>query len=410
MKILHTADWHLGKKLEGFLRLQEQEEIMQEIQAIADQEEVDVVLIAGDLFDHFSPSNEAQDLFFRSLKNLTLDGKRAVVAIAGNHDSPDLLKAPNPLARACGIIVAAYPHEEVTPFELPSGLSVRQTDKGFVSLKLPNYDYPLNLILTPFANESRLKKYISTDGQEEDVFRHILTEHWQQLADQYFEASSVNVLMAHLFMIQKGGKVPEEPEEEKPILRVGGTQAVFTENLPQNHLQYVALGHLHGYRNIGTEEMPVVYSSSPLAYSFSEANQKKQVVVVDVEPGQKPKLKSIPIQGGKPLVRLKAKSVDEAVQQLQNHENALVELTMITPNYLSPEERKRLYEAHQNIITLIPQLVEEAIAAMENFDGQVDTSQNIEPLFEAYFRYKKGQAPDEGLMEVFKEVLAHAER
>ncbi len=87
MKILHTADWHLGKKLDRFSRLEEQVSAMEEIITIADEEQADLVLIAGDLFDNFNPAVEAVELFYKTLKRLSLNGKRPVIAIFGNHDS-----------------------------------------------------------------------------------------------------------------------------------------------------------------------------------------------------------------------------------------------------------------------------------------------------------------------------------
>ena len=109
MKILHTADWHLGKKLDRFSRLEEQTAVMDELLNLAEQQQVDLVLVAGDLFDSFYPSTAAIDLFYKSLKRLAKEGSRAVVAIAGNHDSPSLINAPNPLARECGIILIGQP-------------------------------------------------------------------------------------------------------------------------------------------------------------------------------------------------------------------------------------------------------------------------------------------------------------
>ena len=112
MKILHTADWHLGKWLDNVSRLSEQNEVLSEICEVAEKENVDVVLIAGDLFDTFSPSAEAQELFFRTLKRLGCNGRRPVVAIAGNHDQPDRIEAPDHLARECGIIFIGYPNSK----------------------------------------------------------------------------------------------------------------------------------------------------------------------------------------------------------------------------------------------------------------------------------------------------------
>ena len=118
IKILHTADWHLGKKLDSFSRLEEQILVMNEIVQIADEQIVDLVLVAGDLFDNFNPSVEAIELFYKTLKRLSQNGIRPVIAISGNHDSPYLIDAPDPLARECGIILIGHPKAKVTPFQL----------------------------------------------------------------------------------------------------------------------------------------------------------------------------------------------------------------------------------------------------------------------------------------------------
>ncbi|KKX47486.1 exonuclease SbcCD subunit D [Sphingobacterium sp. IITKGP-BTPF85] len=109
LKILHTADWHLGKRLDYFSRFDEQKVVLDEIVQIADQEQVDLVIVAGDLFDAFNPPVEAIELLYKTLKRLTKNGSRPVIAIAGNHDSPDRVDAPDSLARDCGIISRVNP-------------------------------------------------------------------------------------------------------------------------------------------------------------------------------------------------------------------------------------------------------------------------------------------------------------
>jgi DNA repair protein SbcD/Mre11 len=157
MKILHTSDWHLGKRLDDFSRMEEQQVVLLEICEIAERENVNVVLVAGDLFDTFNPPTEAVDLFYKTLKRLTNNGRRPLIAIAGNHDSPDRIEAPDPLARECGIIFAGYPNTKVTSFELDSGLKILTSDEGFLELQLPETNVPLRILLTPYANEYRLK-------------------------------------------------------------------------------------------------------------------------------------------------------------------------------------------------------------------------------------------------------------
>ena len=98
MKILHTSDWHLGKRLDEFSRMGDQQEVLEEICHLAEQAQVDVVVIAGDLFDTYNPPAEATELFYKTVKQLSDNGRRAVVAIAGNHDSPERIEAPSPLS------------------------------------------------------------------------------------------------------------------------------------------------------------------------------------------------------------------------------------------------------------------------------------------------------------------------
>ncbi len=179
MKILHTADWHLGKKLEQFSRLPEQKKVMDEICTIANQQNVDAVIVAGDLFDTFNPPNEAIDLFYKTLKKLSNNGKRLVVAIAGNHDSPERIEAPTPLAIENGIILTGFPNSKISKFKLESGIETTKIAEGFVEIKLPKIDFPLRLLLTPYANEYRLKTYLGNDDKE-DSLRNILEKHWKK--------------------------------------------------------------------------------------------------------------------------------------------------------------------------------------------------------------------------------------
>ena len=103
MRVLHTSDWHLGRSLEGRSRLAEQEQFIAELVALARGADVQIILVAGDVFDTYNPSAEAERLFFQALEQLSDGGKRAVVAIAGNHDSPERLQSVNPLAAKLGI-------------------------------------------------------------------------------------------------------------------------------------------------------------------------------------------------------------------------------------------------------------------------------------------------------------------
>lgn len=403
MKILHTSDWHLGKRLEDFSRIEEQQVVLQEICEIADSEQVNAIIVAGDLFDTFNPPTEAVDIFYKTLKRLSNNGCRPVIAIAGNHDSPDRIEAPDPLARECGIIFAGYPNSVVPQFELESGLKVLQSEEGFLELQLPGTSIPLRLLITPYANEFRLKTYLGRENSEEEL-RKVLQEKWQELAAKYCDNTGVNLLVTHLFVVKKGDALPEEPADEKPILHVGGAQVIYTENIP-NQIQYTAIGHLHRMHRVDSLPCPVYYSGSPLSYSFAEANQKKYVLVIDTEPGKQAAINQIELTKGKKLLRKRAEGIDGALLWLTENPDCLVELTMVTDTYLTAQERKQLSATHQGIVAIIPEVRNAADFQLGSKKG-IDLTRNMEELFTDYFRHSKGQEPNEEIMKLFTEILA----
>ena len=401
MKILHTADWHLGKWLDNHSRLSEQKEVLEEICQVADNENVDAVLVAGDLFDTFNPSAESQELLYKTLRRLGNNGKRAVVAIAGNHDQPERIEAPDHLARECGIVFIGYPNSEVATIQIEGGLHITKSEPGFLELKLQNTDVPLRILATPYANEFRLKTYLGAENAEDEL-RNILQEKWQQLANKHCDNQGINILCAHLFFMKKDTPPPEEPEDEKPILHIGGAQAIYSENIP-TQIQYAALGHLHRYQVIDTNPCPVVYSSSPLAYSFAEADQTKYVVIIEADLDTPLRHRKIALTKGKKLLRKRFEDINEAIIWLHENSDALVELTIVADEFLSVKDRKRLNDAHNGIINIIPEIKNKTFLLNET--EAVDINKPVEQLFKEYFKHSKGQEPDDAIWQLFKEVL-----
>ena len=403
MRILHTGDWHLGKKLDFFSRLEEQKEVLLEICNIADQENVDLVIVAGDLFDTFNPPVEATELLYKTLKTLSNNGKRPVIAIAGNHDSPDRIDSPDPLARECGIFFFGYPNMEMRPITVEGAFDIIRVDKGFMEIKLPKYYYPARIICTPFANEIRLKQFLGLEDKSAQL-QEALKDNWKSLADQYCDGYGVNLLTSHLYMLKRNGEILEEPEGEKPI-RLGYADLVYSDSIPSN-IQYTALGHLHRYHNIGNETQPVIYPSSPLCYSFSESGQQKQVVIVDLEPNKTATLKAIPLQKGRPLYRKKFQSIDEAEAWLLDNPYALVELSIESDVFLTSSDMKRLHQSHEGIIHIIP-IVKNINNQGNSEQQQVNLDQGIHELFTDYFKSKYKQEPNQEIMDLFEEVVSN---
>lgn len=406
IKILHTADWHLGKRLQEFSRVEEQKLVLEEIQEIADREDVDMILLAGDIFDTFNPNHEAVELLYKSLKRLSNGGNRPIIAISGNHDSTQFIEAPDPLAREMGIFFYGK-YENVIPCgRLDSGIEITQSAPGFIEIKLPKFDFPIRIILAPYANEVSLKTYLG-EGDREAEFRGLLEKNWKNLADRYCDQNGVNLFAGHFFFMKEGSTPEPEPESERPILHVGGTQALFTKNIPAQ-IQYAALGHLHRYHAVGHEHCPVVYSSSPLAYSFSEADQQKQVVLIEAEPGKPVTFRPIGLKQGRVLYRMKFEELSETIQWLEANPYCFVELTFVTEHSIDAATRKAIMKAHDGIVNLIPQIKNPS--GRDDFSLQAsDLNKDMESLFKLFYESEKGQEPNSELLNIFKEVISQNE-
>ena len=398
MKILHTADWHLGKKLENFQRLPEQEKVLDEICEIADKEQVNAVVVAGDIFDTVNPPIDAVELLYKTLKRLSDNGNRAVVVIAGNHDSPDRINAPDPIAKYNGIFFFGYPNTFIKPVKLETGLEITKSDEGFIELKLPSCNKKLRIIATAYANENRLRTALNAEDKETEL-RNIISEHWQNLADKYCDTNGVNILLTHHFVIKKGAEAKETADDEKNILYLGGAQSIFTNQIPEQ-INYTALGHLHRFIKMQNGKSPVVYSGSPVAYSFSEQNQDKFALVVSFDKDAA-SIEKHKLNNGKRLMRVSFDNIEEAEQWLLQNPETLVELSIKVDEFLTASQRKRIFNAHNGIVNLIPVSTKQE---QENDDENFSINEDIEKLFIKYFQTKKNIEPNEEILNIFREL------
>ena len=399
MKILHTADWHLGKKLDHFARHDEQVEVLAEIEQIAEEHAVDLILVAGDLFDTFNPPVESMELAYRTLKRLAKNGDRPVVVIAGNHDSPDRIELPDAFARECGILFFGYPQSEIKKGIVGNGFEITQSAPGFVELKSSKFHNPVRIITTAYANEYRMNAWLGHDDKEQ-ALRELLQKHWLDLTDQYCDEQGINILCAHLFLIKEGEKAEAEPEGEKPILDVGGAQVIFSNCIPQA-IQYTALGHLHRMHQVNGANGLVAYSGSPLAYSFSEAGQEKFVAIVALELAKPAQIQKIPLSKGKKLLSVKAQNTEEAKAILLQNQDCLIELTLQTSDFINQLEVKELNSMHQGIIRIVPEFINQKSVATKTV---IDPLADMETLFVQYFESKKGAKPNDEILQLFKEI------
>lgn len=398
MKILHTSDWHLGKLLEGRERLSEQKAALLEICQIADEQQVDLVLIAGDIFDTYVPSAAAEELFFTTVEQLAKKGERTVVVIAGNHDSPERLCAAKPLADRHGIILLGLPASQASVNPDQPVSKVVRSGPGWMELVVNGTN--VVIITLPYPSEARLNEVLNATLDEEllqraysDKVGAILNE----LAKE-FRNDTVNLVISHLFML--GG---ESSESERPI-QLGGALTVEPRQLPAN-AQYVALGHLHKPQKVPEATVPAYYSGSLLTYSFSEVGYRKAVFVIDAHPGQPVSVEKIELQSGKPLVKWVAKhGVAEVLDWLdaQKDNGAWIDLEVWVKNPLSNEEIRAIRNRRDDIITIRP-VIEGHNEVATTVESRL--SQPIDQLFTSFYHSKLGILPRPELVNYFLQIV-----
>lgn len=385
MRILHTADWHLGKTLEGRSRLPEQEQFLDELERIVNDEKIDVVLMAGDAFDTVNPPAKAEQLFYDSLSRLSDKGKRPVVVISGNHDNPDRLSAASPIAYDSNIHLIGYPSAEV--------------------LSIPVKDEQLNVAALAYPSEARLEQLLSEVHDEillRDHYDEKIRDLFQKMTEG-FSVDAVNVAMSHLYVA--GGS---STDSERPI-EVGGAYTVRATSLPES-AQYVALGHLHRPQNVKKALTNARYSGSPLAYSFSESGYAKSVSIIDVLPKEEANVSEVFLSSGKPLVKWKAQ---EGLQQVYRwidegkDRNAWIDLEIQLTDQLSIEEIHRLRKAHEGFVHIRPIFEHE----MERFESTKKEQLPIDEVFKRFYAKQTGGAEaNPELVQLFLSLIHEEER
>lgn len=270
MKFIHLSDIHLGKRVNGYSMLEDQKVILNQILNIIDEEKPQGILIAGDVYDKTIPPIEAVELFDDFLVRLA--GRQIpVFIISGNHDSPERLAFGGRLLDTTGIHISPVYSGQVTPISLAD-------DDGNV-----------NLYMLPFVKPAHVRRFFPEE--EIESYTDAVRVAVEQMA---VDPEQCNVLVTHQFVT---GAETSESEE----ISVGGTDNVDASVFAD--FDYVALGHIHGPQNIGSEK--VRYCGTPLKYSFSEAHHKKSVTVVEL--GQKGELgvRTVPLVPGHDMVELK---------------------------------------------------------------------------------------------------------
>ena len=301
MRFVHISDIHLGKLLYQQNLLEIQADLLNQVCDYLVDNEIDVLVMAGDIYDRSVPSNEAIDVLNDFLTKVILKYHKKVLMIAGNHDSASRLSFVSGLLRQEGLYIEAYPAKQMKPIEIEG----------------------VNFYLMPFFKPSYIR-YLYEDEQivtYQDAFRCYL-EH------QKIDFTKPNVLITHQFI---AGNSEVMRSESEAVLSVGGTEIIDVSLVKQ--FDYVALGHIHAPQKISTET--IRYSGSLMRYSFDEVNQTKSIVEVTID-NKKVSYQLVSLQPKQDLIKITG-SFDEIMADsfaVNNNDFIAVELTdsMLVPN------------------------------------------------------------------------------
>ncbi len=255
MKILHTSDWHLGRQFYNQSLLSDQQFVLDQIVTIAKKRAVDVVVVAGDLYDRSVPPGAAVDLLDQTLTKFCCDLHLPVIVISGNHDGPERLSFGARQMAGSGLHVIGKLRDE------PTEIIINGRDGDRMAF------YPI-----PYSDPATVRYQYNVEvSTHQQAMQHLIS-----MITDACHAEYPAVAMAHCFLV--GG---ESSESERP-LSLGGLE--FVDPQLFSSFSYTALGHLHGHQS--RMENRIVYSGSPLKYSFSEQHQNKSVCLVDIAYGE----------------------------------------------------------------------------------------------------------------------------
>ena len=375
MRIAHTSDWHIGKKLMGRDRGEEFKAVLSEIADICRKEKVELLLVAGDVFDTYTPSAEAEEIFYTSVKNIA--STCAVLIISGNHDDYVRLTAAQALSEELNIYTVGNNLK-------PLGCKKRgacypvQSDGGYAVFEnLSGERVYINML--PYPNEARFK-----EGKSDESFSDKM-KRWIDFGERGKEEGVPSVFLSHIFAA--GGKAGDSERE----IDLGGARAVGLNLFPD--CCYSALGHLLKRQELGDN---IYYSGAIMRFTFDEAGQDKSINVFDVTSRGLENFKTINLESCRRLVRLEANSAADGIKLLEAEKQSIAELTLNLRSPLTPSEMSELHSC-ENLYSL-KMAVESELSAGNAVENSGKSSSQ---LFSEYYSSRYNCDVPEDLLALF---------
>lgn len=394
MRFIHTSDWHIGKNLEGHSRLEEQEKFCNDFIKIVETNNIDMVIIAGDVYDTSNPPAGAETLFYKTICKLANNGNRCVLVIAGNHDNPERLSAITPLAKEQGIIILGYPLSSITKLKY-NGYEIVEAKEGYMKLDIKGEK--VCVITLPYPSEKRLNDAIRGVESEEELqktYSSKIGDIFRKL-EENFEEDSINIAVSHLFVC--GG---DSSDSERQI-QLGGSLVVDKHDLPQKS-QYTALGHLHKPQK-ASERLNVYYSGSPLQYSVKENMYAKGANIVEIHAKENPVITPIYFNNYKPIEIFKCDGIEEALKVCEENKDRDIwsYFEIKTEEVISQDNIKKMKSYLKDIVEIKP------IITSEYEENNIDVKEkSMAQLFNDFYKFKEKCEPRGELMDLFLNIVS----
>lgn len=397
MRILHTGDWHLGKNLEGQSRMDEQELFLNDFINIVEENDIDLVIIAGDVYDSSNPPARAEKMFYDTLKKLSKNGERLTLIIAGNHDNPERLVAAGPLAMEHGIIMVGTPKTVVSCGEYGNH-KVVSSKEGVVEVEI-NGEKAV-ILTVPYPSEKRLNEVLYGEMDDDEDRLKTYGERIKTLFDnlkQNYREDTINLAVSHLFAMGS-----EEGGSERSI-QLGGSYIINGSYLPKE-AQYIALGHVHKPQVVAGTNKRARYSGSPLHYNKKEINMNKKCFIIDVKPKEECKISEVEFKVYKPIEIWKCESIEDAIEkcEINKDRECWVYLEIKCDRYIREDEIKKMKDIKKDILEISPKII-------DSYDEEVAVSiqdKSFDEIFKDFYKKERNVEADEEVVELFLKLIS----
>lgn len=401
MKILHTSDWHLGKNLEGHSRMDEQEAFLNDFIDIVEENDIDMIIIAGDVYDSPNPPARAETMFYNTLKKLSSNGQRVTLVIAGNHDNPDRLVAADPLAKDHGIIMIGTPKSVVSDGYYGKH-RVIEAGEGYIEIEIK--DERAVILTVPYPSEKRLNEilYGGMDEEEERLrsYSDRIKTLFEGLSQKYRE-DTVNIAVSHLFAMGS-----EEAGSERNI-QLGGSFIVDGGCFPDK-AQYIALGHIHKPQIVPGTNKRARYSGSPLHYNKKEISFGKKCFIIKAKASVDCDIEEIEFKVYKPIEVWKCNSIEEAIDRCAENKDrdCWVYLEIATDRYIREDEIKLMKSTKKDILEITPKLIGDELEdeAINSF-----SEKSFEEVFKDFYLKERRVEPQPEVVDLLLSIIKEGE-